>query len=49
MEPTRKEKKRIPKKYMEKGSPDRYKEDRLQLEGACKESPGQKTVEDFCQ
>ena len=34
MEPTRKEKKRTPKKYVEKGSPDRHKEDRLQLEGA---------------
>jgi len=34
MEPTRKEKKRIPEKYMEKGSPDRHKEDRLQLEEA---------------
>ena len=34
MEPTRKEKNRTPKKYVEKGSPDRHKEDRLQLEGA---------------
>jgi len=33
MEPTRKEKKRTPKKYVEKGSPDSHKEDRLQLEG----------------
>jgi len=34
MEPTRNEKKRTPKKYVEKGSPNRHKEDRLQLEGA---------------
>jgi len=34
MEPTGKEKKRMPKKYMEKGSHDRHEEDRLQLEGA---------------
>jgi len=32
MEPTGK--KRTPKKYVEKGSPDRHKEDRLQLGGA---------------
>jgi len=31
MEPTRKEKKGTPKKYVENGSPDRHKEDRLQL------------------
>jgi len=46
MEPTRKEKKRTSKKYVEKGSHDRHKEDRVQLEGAWKESPGQKTLED---
>ena len=34
MEPTRNEKKRTPKKYVEKGSPDGYKEDRLQPVGA---------------
>ena len=34
MAPTRKEKKRTPKKYVEMGSPDRHKEDRLQLKGA---------------
>ena len=34
MEPTGKNKKRTPKKYLENGSPDRHKEDRLQLEGA---------------
>jgi len=33
IEPTRKEKKWMPKKYV-KGSPDRHKEDRLQLERA---------------
>ena len=32
MEPTRKDKKKTPKKYVEKGSPDRHKEDRLQLD-----------------
>ena len=34
MEPTGKEKKRTPNKYVENGSPERHKEDRLQLEGA---------------
>ena len=34
MEPTGKEKKRTLKKYVEKESEDRHKEDRLQLEGA---------------
>ena len=29
MEPTRKEKNRTPKKYVEKGSPDKHKDDRL--------------------
>ena len=47
MEPTRKENaQEIPG---EKGSPDRHKEGRLQLEGAWKESPEQKTLEYCCQ
>ena len=33
VEPTRKEIKRTSMEYTEKGSPDRHKEDRLQLEG----------------
>ena len=41
--------KRTPKKYIKKRCPDRHKEDRLQLEGAWKESPGQKILEDCCQ
>ena len=40
MEPTRKEKKRTPKKYVEKGSPDRHKGDRLLLEGVRKAHDG---------
>ena len=34
---------------MEKGSPDRHKENRLQLEGAWKKKPGEKTLEDCYQ
>ena len=43
------QRKGTPKKYAKKGSRDRHKEDRLQLEGAWKESPGQKILEDCCQ